>query len=106
MSSLIEDDLEALCNEEQDSECPITPVAKQSALELLRLGGPVPSLCPDSDGGISMEWTNDEKILRVRATANGLNSYIYQRVKEGESSIHAFDIPNYKKMLSWVEESL
>lgn len=90
-------DLQALREEEQSTESPITKYAFSMTLELLEyanvvLGAAVPRtlLAPDGDGGIRVEWFLEDLNLRVIIPSKPeQNAYVYRRLGR-ESEIHPF----------------
>lgn len=90
-------DLQALLEEEQRTESPITNHAFSMTLELLEyanviLGADLPRtlLAPDGDGGIRIEWFLEDRNLRVIIPAESEHAaYVYLR-RGRESDIKPF----------------
>jgi hypothetical protein len=90
-------DLQALREEEQRTESPITKHAFSMTLELLEyanviLGADLPRtlLAPDGDGGIRLEWFLEDRSLRVIIPAESEQAaYVYLRLGR-ESDIKPF----------------
>jgi len=83
----MDQELIELRDEEAESwDGPITEEALKIADDVLSYRPDFrPSIAPDGDGGISMEWVRDKKTMRVVIRSNGLNCYIYTREPEQES---------------------
>lgn len=80
-------DLRAMRDEERDNGTPITVRAFSDAMELLGFAHlvlddlPRTILVPDGDGGIRIEWSRDDRSVRVIIPPRPEQSaYIYQRV--------------------------
>ncbi|MDQ2855148.1 MAG: hypothetical protein M3R68_02375 [Acidobacteriota bacterium] len=90
-------DLRALREEERNTQAPIAPRAFLIALNLLEFAhlvlGDLPHtlLVPSGEGGITIEWFRDDRIVRVIIPPPKPDqaAYIYERVGR-ESDIKAF----------------
>ena len=102
----MDQELIELRDEEADSEDgPITNEALKIADEVLSYRPDFrPSIAPDSDGGIRMEWFRDQKIMRVAIRSNGLNCYIYTRQPDQESGeVHPLQKTKCMDYLAWLK---
>lgn len=100
----MDSELIEMCNEEIASgDEPLTSAALAIADEVLSYRLDVrPSLAPDGDGGIAMEWIRDGKIMRVKIRSNGLNSYIYTCPPDAESQVHPLQKTKCIESLAWL----
>lgn len=100
----MDQELIELRNEEAESEDgPITDVALKMADEVLGYRPDIrPTVAPDSDGGICMEWQREQKTMRVIIRGTGLNGYIYMREPGQKSQIYPLQKTKCEESLDWL----